>query len=433
MTSKRNFLALGLVTALAAPLASAEVPARPTFTKDVLPILQERCQVCHRAGGDEIAGMVAPMSLTSYREVRPWAKALVKAVQSKAMPPWDASAVTNGQFANERLMSDDERATIIKWVETGSARGNPSDAPPAREFEESSGWLIGEPDLIVTMSEPYWVADDVQDSQPRVNFTITEEMLPEPRWIQAVEAKPDSEFVHHIVASATAPALGEHPEERFSAGSIAAGEDPIIYPEGFGNLLRAGTEISMSLHYFKEVGAGTGFYDQSSLGFKFHPKGAEVKYKVARGGISARGWEIPPRVSDWEIGSSRTFEENTVLISLHPHMHFRGKSMKYTAFYPDGNTEILLDVPEYDYAWQIQYLYNAPKFIPKGTRIEVVAVFDNSVERQIQAPAINIDRAVDFGAASTDEMMIPFLEWSEIADEDVESFKAKSPKIIGTD
>lgn len=433
MNNGRKLIVMSALLVATSVWAADKAPQRPTFSKDVLPILQERCQDCHRAGGADIAGMVAPMSLMTYKEVRPWAKAMANAVQAKKMPPWDASEATLGQFANERVMTDVERETIVRWVQTGAARGNPSDAPPAREFEATSGWLIGEPDLIVTLPEPYWVPDDIRDFQPRLNLTITEEMLPEARWIQAVEAKPDSEFVHHMVASAMAPEFGEHPAERFSAGSIAAGEDPIMYPEGFGNLLRPGTQISISMHYFKEVGPGTGFYDQSSIGFKFHPKGAKIDYKVARGGISARGWEIPPRQANWEVGSSRTFTENTVLISLHPHMHFRGKSMKYTAFYPNGTTETLLDVPAYDYAWQIQYLYNSPKFIPKGTRIEVLAVYDNSEERQALAPEIDIDRAVTFGAASTDEMMIPFVEWSEIKDEDVERFKAASPKPLGTD
>ena len=421
-----GLMSLGIVSA-------GEVPERPTFTKDVLPILQERCQDCHRVGGVNTAGMIAPMALMDYQEVRPWAKAIAKVIEAKEMPPWGATDLTLGHFVNERPMTDDERQTVLRWVASGAPRGNPSDAPAPREFEANSGWLIGEPDLIVTMPDPYWIPDDVQDIQPRIDFEVTEEMLPEPRWIQAIECKPGSENVHHIVGSAIAPAWGDHPQERFSAGSIAAGEDPIMYPEGFGNLLRAGTQISLSMHYFKEVGPGTGLFDQSSVGFKFHPEGSDIKYKVHRGGMSARGWEIPPRHPAWEVGGSRTFDENAVLISLHPHMHFRGKSMTYTAFYPDGTTEVLLDVPDFRYAWQTQYIYDAPKFIPKGTRVEVIAVYDNSEERQARHPEIDINRAVSFGAPSTDEMMIPFYEWSDIKDEDVESFKANSPGQSGAE
>ncbi len=410
-----------------------DVPERPTFERDILPILQERCQVCHREGGDDIAGMVAPMALTSYREVRPWAKAIDKAVASKNMPPWDATEQTAGQFMNERLMTDVERETIAKWVQAGAQRGNPADAPEPKVFEDKGGWLIGEPDLIVKMPEPYYVPDFIRDHQPRINFKVTEEMLPEPRWIQAVECKPGSPNVHHIVGSAWAPKWEDHPEEFFSAGSIAAGEDPIIYPEGFGNFLRPGTEISLSMHYFKEPGQGTAFYDQSAVGFKFYPKGTDIKYKVTRGGIAAQGWEIPPRQDAWHVGASKIFPKDTVLISLHPHMHYRGQSMVYTAYYPDGSTETLLDVPNYDYAWQTQYIYKAPKFLPEGTRIDVMAVYNNSEAKKAEYAEINIDRAVDFGAASVDEMMIPFVEWSEIEKEDVNTYAANSPRAEGTD
>lgn len=427
----RNALTLLAMVAILCtmPVAAelAGVPDKPTFEKDVLPILQERCQVCHREGGDDIAGMVAPMSLTNYREVRPWAKAIAKAVETENMPPWDATEATAGQFMNERIMTEAERQTIDRWVKTGSPRGNPKDAPGPKTFEDSGGWLIGKPDLVVTMPEPYYIPDFVQDHQPRIKFTVSEEMLPEPRWIQAIECKPGSANVHHIVGSAWAPQWDDHPEEFFSAGSIAAGEDPIIYPEGFGNYLRPGTEISLSMHYFKEAGPGTAFYDQSSVGFKFYPKGTDIKYKVVRGGISARGWEIPPRQGAWRVGSSKLFDKDTVLISLHPHMHYRGQSMVYTAYYPDGSTETLLDVPKYDYAWQTQYIYKAPKFLPEGTRVDVMAVYDNSETKKAEYDEINIDRAVDFGSASVDEMMIPFVEWAEIDKEDVETYAANSP------
>ncbi len=425
--------ALMAVSGLPALAELTDVPDRPTFEKDVLPILQERCQICHREGGDDIAGMVAPMALTNYKEVRPWAKAIDKAVSTNNMPPWDATEATAGQFMNERLMTDVERETVAKWVKSGAQRGNPSDAPAPKKFEDKSGWLIGEPDLIVKIPEPYYVPDFIRDHQPRINFTITEEMLPEPRWIQAVECKPDSANVHHIVGSAWAPAWGDHPEEFFSAGSIAAGEDPIIYPEGFGNFLRPGTEISLSMHYFKEPGSGTAFYDQSAVGFKFYPKGTDIKYKVTRGGITALGWEIPPRQGAWKVGASKVFDKDTVLISLHPHMHYRGQSMVYTAFYPDGTTETLLDVPSYDYAWQTQYIYKSPKYLPEGTRVDVMAVYDNSEAKKAEYSEINIDRAVTFGAASVDEMMIPFVEWSEIDKDDVETFAKNSPRQEDTD
>lgn len=399
----------------------------PTFSKDVLPILQTRCQECHRVGGEGIAGVYAPMSLMTFDEVRPWAKSIARNVQARQMPPWDATDETLGQFANERVMTDSERDILVEWAKTGAKRGRPDDAPPPRTFEDKKGWLLGEPDLVVPLPEPYWVSDDLTDHQPRIVFKVTEEMLPEARWISAIEIRPDAPQVHHAVGRATAPPWGEHPEETFSAGSIAAGEDPIVYPTGFGNLLRPGTEISVSMHYFKEAGAGTGFFDRTEIGFHFHNTEADVQYKVSRGGIGSSGWEIPPGHPNWRIGGSRVFEEDTVLISLHPHMHFRGKSMLYTALYPDGTTEVLLNVPEYDYGLQTQYTYREPKFIPKGTRIEVESYYDNSESIKAKFPLLDIERAVHPGSRSVDEMFIPFIEWSEIDTKDVEKFRASSP------
>ncbi|MEK7794059.1 MAG: hypothetical protein AAB353_06000 [Candidatus Hydrogenedentota bacterium] len=415
---------VGLFLASVAIADDATAGARLTFTKDVQPILQENCLICHRHGGDQIAGMVAPMSLDGYEEVRPWAKAMAKVVAARQMPPWDASDASNGVFANERRLSEDQIATIVRWVESGASRGNPVDAPAPKVFEDKGGWVIGQPDLIVRLDKPYFVKDDIADDQPDLTITITKEMLPEPRWIQAIECKPDSEVVHHIVGMATAPPYEGRPQEQFSAGSIAAGEDPIMYPPEFGNLLRAGTKIHLSMHYHKEVGPGTGVWDQSAVGFKFHPKDAVIKYNVHRGGIANASFEIPPHQPDWKIGAGEIFAKDTLILALHPHMHFRGKSMVYTAYYPDGTTELLLDVNRYEYEWQTNYIYKQPKLIPAGTRIDVMTVYDNSAAAKEKYPVIDIEKPVRFGAPSTDEMMIPFLDYAELDAESANKFRA---------
>jgi len=413
---------------LASPAWSAD--GQVTFTKDVLPILQEKCQFCHRPGGDNIAGMVAPMSLMSYKEVRPWAKAISKAVVSKDMPPWDATDETAGHFVNERTMSEDEIATIVSWVETGASRGNPKDAPEAVVFEDTGGWLIGKPDLVVTMPEPYWVADDIEDVQPKVIFDIPREFFDEPRWIQAIEYKPDSEVVHHITGRAMRIGDGteEEPEETFSLGSIAAGEDPTIYPEGFGNYLQPDAKLRFSMHYHKEVGPGTGMWDQSSVGFKFHPKGTEGLHKVNWNTIGNYRFEIPPGHPNWEVGGGRVFEKDTVLISIHPHMHYRGKDMKYTATYPDGSQEVLLNVDRYDYAWQTNFIYETPKILPAGTTVDVVAHYDNSETMKESVPKLDITREVTFGAPSTDEMMNPFVAWTYVEPDEADRLREKYGK-----
>ena len=400
---------------------------RPTFTKDVLPILQENCQVCHRTGGDNVAGMVAPMSLMTYAEVRPWAKAIARAVHTRAMPPWDATDETAGHFVNERKLSQEQIDVMMRWIETGAARGSAEDAPEPKVFEDTGGWLIGNPDAIIPIPEAYWVADDVVDIQPRVEFILPEGLLAEPRWIQAIEYQPDSEVVHHITGRATIIGNGteEKPEETFSLGSIAAGEDPTIYPEGFGNFLRPGTKISMSLHYHKEPGPGTGRWDQSAIGFKFHPKGTKDLHKVSWNTIGHRNFEIPPGHPNWEVGGGRVFEKDTVVISLHPHMHYRGRDMKYTAYYPDGTQEVLLNVDRYDYAWQTNFIYRTPKILPAGTLVEVTAHYDNSDTIKAAVPKLNIERPVAYGGPSTDEMMNPFIAWTYVEPDEADRLRAK--------
>jgi mono/diheme cytochrome c family protein len=388
-----------------------------TFMKDILPILQENCQECHRPGGDTVAGVGAPMALITYEEVRPWAKAMAEKVTSREMPPWDATDATKGLFVNERSLEPQEIDTIVRWTAAGAPRGNPNEAPPIKVLSENKGWVMGKPDLEVYLEQPYWVADDVVDIQPRFTITVTEDMLPEPRWIKAAECRPSTPIVHHTFSTVTAPAVEGHPEEAFALVSAAAGEDPQQFPDGFGNLLRPGSVISISMHYHKEAGPGTGRWDRSGVGIRFYPKGREIEHKVNWGPIGDNGignamFEIPPRHANWPVGWSGSFDHDTLLLSLHPHMHYRGKSMTYTAYYPDGTSEMLLDVNRYNFAWQTIYFYKVPKMLPAGTRIDATAIFDNSETAKAAWSEIDVDRAVRFGEASTDEMMIPYVSWT---------------------
>jgi len=407
-TMKHSLWILGLAVVIGTH--GAHAAERPTFTKDILPVLQENCIQCHRHGGDNVSGMVAPMSLTTYQEVRPWAKAIMKAVTTRTMPPWFASEKYNGLFHNERRLEQADIDTIVRWVETGAARGNPADAPEPIEFDNTSGWMTGEPHLIVKMPEPYFVEDDVDDLY--VNFVtdpIPAEDLPEDRWLRSIEWRGGSEVVHHIVGSAVIE--NEDGEEiRFELGSIAPGEEATDYPEGYGKLLRAGSKIRFNMHYHKEPGPGTGMYDQSMVSFRFwNENDPPVRHAVERDGISNFVFEIPPGHPHWAVGSARTFEEDTILLAFHPHMHLRGKDAKYVAVYPDGTRETLLEVPEFDFNWQLDYSYEKPKKIPAGTRIEFTAHYDNSPEN-IYNPDPTIPMV--WGGPTTMEMMIGYVSYT---------------------
>lgn len=413
-----------LVTLVAAMVTSASaLAAPPTFTKDVLPILQENCQTCHRPSGDNMSGMIAPMSLMNYQEVRPWAKAIMRAVESKTMPPWFASEKFNGHFKNERTLTAEEINTFVTWVKTGAKRGNPSDAPAPVKFRE--GFVMGEPDLLINFNEPFFVKDDVQDLYYNENIKLTEEMMPEDSFITEVEFIPGSEVVHHIIAYASNPESeyvsdiesdtdleGADEEElrgRTMLGGLAPGTDPGYYPEGFAFPIKKGAEITFAMHYHKEAGPGTGVFDDSTMAMKFATEKPQHSMNFTT--IAHGAFEIPPNTKDWVVSGARTFDEDILLLNLFPHTHLRGVASTYTAFYPDGTVEDLLETPNYDFNWQIYYYFQEPKFIPKGTRIEVELVYDNSPENGERA-GFNSNRAVRFGGPTTDEMDLGWYTYS---------------------
>src|SRR5262245_6551668 len=230
---KKSFsllVVLVLVGGVAAFGAAADAPqATPTYFKDVLPILQQKCQTCHREGGANLGGMVAPMSFTTYRETRAWAKSIAKQVEGKTMPPWHAAPEFNGVFSNERTLEPSEIATLVAWAADGAPAGNEADAPPAREWPaDASGWSIGKPDVVLTFGEKYFVKDEVEDQYITFFSTITTEMMPTPRYLKAVEFRPGSPVVHHIIAQ--------------PLGGIAPGNDPEVFEDGFGMYLAPNTE-----------------------------------------------------------------------------------------------------------------------------------------------------------------------------------------------
>jgi mono/diheme cytochrome c family protein len=385
-------VALALIALSATPAAAAGVDrGEPvTFTKHVEPILQDHCQDCHRPLGLNLGGMVAPMPFTTYAETRPWAKSIARNVRDREMPPWHAATEQKGVFGNERTMSEAEIDTIVRWASTGAAMGDPADAPAPLSWPEGE-WTFGEPDLIVEMPEPYFVADEVEDIYVDVDVEITEEMLPEPRWIRMGQAKGGSPVVHHIIAR--------------PLGGLAPGSDPAEYPKGYGALLEPGTTVTFQMHYHKEAGPGTGVWDQSQVAVWFHDE--PVTHPITTTAMGNFRFQIPPGADDYEVTAERVVEEEIELISLLPHMHLRGAYARYDAYYPDGSHEVLLEVPEYDFNWQTRYHYDELKTLPVGTRLEFTARYDNS-EANGQRVGFDWTRAVGYGEPTTDEMMFGF-------------------------
>lgn len=381
---------------------------RPAFYKDVLPILQENCQVCHREGGANFGGMYAPMAFTDYANVRPWAKSIAQNVSNRTMPPWDADPMHAGEFENERTITQAEIDMLVAWAQTGANRGNPSDGPGVKDWPVNDGWSIGEPDFVVRINEPYLVEDDVEDIYVNFSTPITEEMLSEPRWLKASEVRPGSPTVHHIVA--------------YPLGGLVPGGDPDVPPDGVGILLVPGTTVHWNIHYHKEAGPGTAVWDQSEIGVKLHPKDAEIKHIRRTAGLANFTFKIPAGHPNYEVFAEHTFIENVLILNYMPHMHLRGSAAKFEAFYPDGTSKVLLNIPNYDFNWQTTYQYKEPEFVPKGTRILLTSVFDNSPENPSN-PDPTID--VTYGEPTTSEMVKSPIEYIlAVEEEDVDAYIA---------
>lgn len=369
---------------LATGLATA---AAPTFHKDIEPIFQARCQNCHRAGE------VAPMPLLTYQEARPWAKAIRAAVAGGKMPPWTPDP-RYGKFTNDLSLRPGEKETIVAWIDAGAPEGKSSDAPRAREFRP--GWNIPAPDVVFELPEPYNVpasgAVDYQYIDVPTHFT-------EDKWVQMAEVRPGQPaVVHHAIVVMKAP--GSRREEYL--GGYAPGMTPQIWRPGQARLVKAGAVLTFQMHYSTN---GKPASDRTRIGLVF-AKGP-VTEQVIGTQVVPPGLNIPPGVADYRVDAGSVFGETVKLVAIRAHMHVRGKSMELRAVYPTGESEVLLSIPRYDFNWQPYYYLETPKELPRGTRIECTAHFDNSPNNKFNPDPT---ATVTWGPQTWDEMMIGWLD-----------------------
>lgn len=382
-----------------------------TFTKDVAPILLNNCAVCHRAGEN------APMSLLTYKEVRPWARAIEEKVVEREMPPWYADP-NHGQFENDRSLSQKEIDTISQWVRQGAKEGDPSDMPKAPKFPE--GWLIGTPDVVLSIEEFPVPADGVVEYK----YLTVETNFKEDRWIQAAEIRPgDRSVVHHVIVNAQEPGSNSRRNAAGMLVGMAPGMPPMILPAGNAKLVKAGSKLVFQMHYTPTGKATT---DKTSVGLIF-AKGP-VKKRVVTTGAFARTLEIPPGDPNHEVKASYTFREDAHILSFMPHMHLRGKDFEYRAVYPDGTSKVMLSVPRYNFNWQLSYVLKEPLTMPKGSRIECVAHFDNSTKNKYNPDSTKL---VTWGQQTWEEMMIGWFDYT--SDENGLAVPAPRAEGNGTD
>ncbi len=350
--------------------------------------MQNRCQGCHRPGE------AAPMSLLTYQEIRPWAKAIRSSVANGKMPPWQADP-HYGKFANDLSLAPGERETLLAWVDGGAHEGDPADAPKPRAFVD--GWRIPKPDVVFELPEEMHIP---------ARGTLNYQYLPVPtnftedKWVEMLEVRPtDQAVVHHAIV-VTDSASGYRGQE-YLAG-YAPGMSPQIWKPGQARLIKAGSYLVFQMHYTTN---GKPARDRTRIGMVFAKR--PVTEQVVALQAAGHGLQIPPGAANYRVEASTTMYETASLVGMRAHMHVRGKSFQFRAVYPDGTTEILLDVPKYDFEWQPYYYLETPKFLPRGSRIECTAVYDNSVNNPYNPDP---KATVFWGPQSWDEMMIGWID-----------------------
>lgn len=362
----------------------ADAPAKVTYAKDIAPILNAKCVQCHREGE------VAPMSLRTYAEVRPWVKSIAeRVVQEKSMPPWHADPQF-GTFANDMRLSAEQIALIDKWIKTGAALGNEADLPPVREFP--NGWVLGEPDYVLEL-DGVDIAADGPDKFPNLKAKLN---LPEDKWIRAIEIQPSAKrAVHHVFARVAEPdgKIGGQ------LGAYVAGAAPTVFADGTGRLIKKDQEIVAQAHYHS---FGSPVTDKTRIGLYYAT--TEIKQESVALAVSNTKFKIPAGAKDYEVTAEYTFDQYALITNLGPHMHARGKDMTITAVFPDGNKQTLVK-SNWNPDWDISYQLAEPIVAPKGTKLELVAHYDNSADNPR-----NPDPTKDL-TFGVDEMMIGFVDY----------------------
>jgi mono/diheme cytochrome c family protein len=418
-----------------------------TFTKDVAPIFFKNCAQCHQK--DDIA----PFSVLSYKDVRPWAKSIKEKVVTREMPPWHADPHF-GQFANEMKLTQAEIDTVVAWVDGGAKEGSAKDLPPLPVGSDK--WEIGTPDIVLSMPEAYQLpakgADDYIYFRIPTNFT-------EDKWLQASEFRPGNKrVVHHAVIFIETPMMyrmaqdaakkgggdihnpvsliqsGDRSSTMYRDGTVnrtkpeapilndacganknsgggntallsayAPGRNADVYPNGTAKLIPAGSNLIFQMHYAKTTGSPES--DRTSIAFSFakQPVQKQIETLLVVNNLFA----VPAGAENHEANACMTTRRDYELVNYMPHMHVRGKAMKYEVLYPDGKREMLLNVDRYNFNWQTLYKLKSSVAIPKGARLMVTGIFDNSAKNKLNPDPTKIVR---FGEPTYDEMLVGFFD-----------------------
>lgn len=370
-----------------------------TYHNRISRIIQANCLECHRSGG------VGPFPLESYADLVGHAGMIRQVVDARTMPPWfaaDTEDKHSSPWANDRSLTDSDRIDLLTWLDSDKPEGDAADAPQKRQFID--GWTIGTPDLVVQIPEPIQVK--ATGTMP-YQFVTAQTTLDEDKWVQGYEIVPtDRSVVHHVIVNVHEKSAGRVRDREEGIGGYWAayvpGNAAKLYPDGFARKLPAGATVSFQIHY---TPAGTATQDQLKMGLVFAK--SEPKYVITTLSLADTDLNIPPHTSDHVETITRPVPMDVNVMAYMAHMHVRGKSFNFELIKPDGQTETLLDIPRYDFNWQLRYDYREPRVVPAGSRVKVTAVFDNSENNPANPdPA----KTVHWGQQTFDEMMIGYVE-----------------------
>ncbi len=367
-----------------------------TYARDVAPIVQARCQACHRPG------QVGGFDLMTHDDAFRHSAMIAEVVEQRRMPPWHADP-RHGDFANERRLTARERATLLAWVKQGCPEGDPAAAPAPKTWPE--GWTIGTPDIVFEIPESNTIP--AQGTMPYIHTTVPTNFT-EDVWVQAAEARPgDAGVVHHIIVFVVPP--GGNRGRAIAGGQghlcgYAPGDMPSVYPAGTAKRIKAGSTLVFQLHYTPNGRATT---DRSKVGFIIAKEPPTREALTI--GIANPGFVIPPGAPEHPVRSQQRFRQEVRLLSFMPHMHLRGRSFRYTLTPPEDGAapEVLLDVPAFDFGWQSYYMLAEPRVLPRGSMLVCDATFDNSSGNPANPDPTSV---VSWGEQTWEEMMIGYID-----------------------
>lgn len=375
-----------------------------SYSKDIAPVLAENCASCHREGG------IAPFAMDSHAMVQGWSPMIREVLMTKRMPPGQIDGHI-GEFINGMVLDDQQVRNVIAWAEAGAPKDGDEDPLTQLTWPESE-WAFGEPDYIIEVPPQQVPATGVLDYRD-VAVKID---IPTDRWLRGSQyIAGDPTVLHHTINRLDFPGdsgrggfLGSGDPDKASITPYIPGADPVWNPDNTGGLVKAGSVLNLNLHY---TTTGRESVDNGRIGLWFYPEDVvpEERMSGACACIFPPRWtSIPPNDPNFEQTSSITISKDANLMSFTPHMHFRGKYMRFYADFPDGTSEELINIAQYDYAWQRAYTLAEPRFVPAGTKIRAVGAFDNSAQNPANPDP---EREVPWGQQSWDEMFFGAVNW----------------------